>query len=103
MELKELKKIPKRFWHLLWKDDSLKGWLFSLAFIFIFIKFIFLPLLAFATGTILPLAIVESCSMHHKGNFISTFENWWERHEDKYSALGFDREEFETKKKDISV
>jgi len=96
MEIKEIKKLPKKFWHLLWKDDSLKGWIFSLAFIFVFIKFIFLPLLILTTGTILPLAIVESCSMHHQGNFLSSFDNWYSRHESKYSNFGFSGEEFET-------
>jgi signal peptidase I len=90
------KNFLKKFWHLLWKDDSLKGWIFSLAFIFLFIKFIFLPLLTLVTGTALPLAIVESCSMHHQGNFLSDFDNWYSRHEDKYSAFELNQEEFET-------
>jgi len=41
--------------------------------------------MSFATGTELPLAIVESCSMYHKGNLLSNFDNWWENHEPKYS------------------
>lgn len=36
---------------------------------FIIIKFIFFPLLSLATGTALPLVIVESCSMYHSQNF----------------------------------
>lgn len=90
------KNFLRKFWHLLWKDDSLKGWIFSLAFIFVFIKFIFLPLLTLVTGTVLPLAIVESCSMHHQGNFLSNFDNWYFKHETKYANLGFDKKEFET-------
>ena len=49
------------------------------------IRGIFFPLLSFATGTGLPLVIVESCSMYHEGNLASNFEEWWERHELKYS------------------
>jgi signal peptidase I len=89
-----LKKGWKRFWFLLWKDDSLKGWIFSIIFLFIFIKFIFFPLLSLATGTPLPLAIVESCSMYHKGNLLSNFDDWWTRHENKYFILGLSKEEF---------
>jgi signal peptidase I len=85
MSLKEgLKKSWKKFWFLLWKDDSLKGWVFSVVFLFIFIKFIFFPFLSLVTGTALPLAIVESCSMYHKGNLFSDLDKWWENHEEKY-------------------
>ena len=84
---KEAKGLWKRFWFLLWKDDSLKGWVFSIIFLFIFIKFIFFPVLGFVAGTSLPLAIVESCSMYHEGNLFSDFDKWWERHDSKYSEF----------------
>ncbi|MGA2130537.1 MAG: signal peptidase I [Candidatus Pacearchaeota archaeon] len=84
-EEKGLKYYLKRFWFLLWKDDSLKGWIFSIIFLFIFIKFIFFPVLSLATGTSLPLAIVESCSMYHQGNLFSDFNAWWTRHDAKYA------------------
>lgn len=90
-----IKSAWKKFWHLLWKDDSLKGWLFSVIFIFLFIRFIFFPVLSFATGTSLPLAIVESCSMYHKGNLFSSFNNWWDRHEDKYSVFFINKLDFQ--------
>jgi len=41
--------------------------------------------MSLATGTSLPLAIVESCSMYHQGNLLSNFDTWWENHESKYS------------------
>lgn len=75
-----------RFWFIVWKDDSFKGWILSILFIFIFIKFIFFPILSFATGTALPLAIVESCSMYHDGPF-PNFDEWWESHEGKYAPF----------------
>jgi hypothetical protein len=85
MSLKEeLKRFWKGFWFLLWKDDSLKGWVFSVVFLFIFIKFIFFPFLSLVTGTPLPLAIVESCSMYHQGNLFSNVDRWWDSHEEKY-------------------
>jgi len=83
-----------KFWFLLWKDDSFKGWVFSLVFLFIFIKFIFFPGLSLVTGTSLPLAIVESCSMYHQGNLFSNFTAWWENHEDKYAAFTINELDF---------
>ncbi|VVB82017.1 Uncharacterised protein [uncultured archaeon] len=84
----------KKFWFLLWKDNSIKGWIFSLIFLFIFIKFIFFPFLNFATGTSLPLAIVESCSMYHQGNFFSDFNTWFNRHQPKYALIDLNKTEF---------
>jgi len=82
---KEAKSFFQKFWHLLWKEDSFKGWLFSIVVLFVFIKFIFFPVLGLVTGTALPLAIVESCSMYHQGNLLSDFDSWFERHKEKYS------------------
>ncbi len=91
----ETKRGFKKFWFLLWKDNSIKGWLFSIIFLFIFIKFIFFPVLNLTTGTSLPLAIVESCSMYHKANVFSNFDNWLDRHYSKYSNLGITKSEFQ--------
>ena len=90
----DIKKFWKRFWFLLWKDDSLKGWAFSIIFIFIFIKFIFFPSLSLVTGTTLPLAIVESCSMYHAGNLLSNYGEWWDEHESKYSKFEIEKNMF---------
>ncbi len=84
---KKNKSLFGKFWYLLWSDNSLKGWIFSIVFIFIFIKFIFFPGLILITGTPLPLAIVESCSMYHEDNLFTNFDSWWERHDDKYSEF----------------
>jgi hypothetical protein len=89
-----LKKFFDKLWFILWKDDSLKGWIISIVFLFVFIKFVFFPVLGFVTGTSLPLAIVESCSMYHEGIFFHDFNEWWEVHEAKYSAYGFTKEQF---------
>jgi|TARA_Y100000310_G_scaffold51440_1_gene47402 signal peptidase I len=92
---KEIKKLWNNFWFLLWKDDSLKGWIFSIIIIFIFIKFIFFPGLSLVTGTALPLAIVESCSMYHDGNLLSNYNDWWEESKNKYNNFEISKEEFE--------
>lgn len=91
----KFKQFMKRFWFIVWKDDSFKGWIISLLFIFIVIKFIFFPLLNLVTGTTLPLAIVESCSMHHEGNMFSDFNDWWFRHQDKYAEFDITKYTFE--------
>lgn len=86
----------KGLWYLLWKDDSFKGWLFSIIFLFLFIKFIFFPGLSLVTGTQLPLAIVESCSMYHKNNLFSDFQTWWVGHDQKYAQFSINGTEFAT-------
>jgi len=92
---KRLKEYWKKFWFLLWKDDSLKGWIFSIIFLFIFIKLVFFPGLSLITGTELPLAIVESCSMYHKGNLFSSFDAWYERHDEKYAEFIINKLDFQ--------
>lgn len=92
---KKVKKYLDKFWFLLWKDDSLKGWIFSIVFLLVFIKLIFFPGLSLLTGTELPLAIVESCSMYHDGNLLSNFNEWYERHDEKYKGFGISENEFQ--------
>ncbi|MEN7982476.1 MAG: signal peptidase I [Nanoarchaeota archaeon] len=91
---KALKNFLDKFWFLVWKDDSFKGWIISIIFIFILIKFIFFPSLSFITGTELPLAIVESCSMYHTGNLLSNYDEWWQANEIKYSQFQITKETF---------
>lgn len=94
-ETGNIKKFFQKFWFLLWKDNSIKGWFFSVVFLFLFIKFIFFPVLSLTTGTDLPLAIVESCSMYHKGGLFSSFDPWWSRNEEKYNDRGITEAEFQ--------
>jgi len=56
----------KKSWHWIWNSDSIWSWLVALALIYIFIKFIFFPFLTLITGSVLPLAGVESSSMDHQ-------------------------------------
>lgn len=93
-KLKKFKKFWKKFWFIVWKDDSLKGWLISILFLFILIKLIIFPLLNLITGTSLPLVIVESCSMYHQDNVLSDFDEWWEENEMKYLPRGIQKEQF---------
>jgi signal peptidase I len=92
--LNYLKKFWDKLWFILWKDDSLKGWFFSIIFLFILIKFIFFPALSLVTGTALPLAIVESCSMYHEGVIFYDYDNWWQGHESKYLNYEIEKNNF---------
>lgn len=92
---KRIKEIWDKIYFIAWKDDSPRGWIISLLLIFIFIKFIFFPLLSFVTGTTLPLAIVESCSMHHENNLFSNLDSWWEKNYEKYNKFNITKQNFE--------
>lgn len=94
MKFKDVKIFLDKLWFILWKDDSLKGWIFSIIFLFIFIKFIFFPVLSLMTGTSLPLAIVESCSMYHEGIIFYDYDNWWQGHESKYLNYEIEKDDF---------
>ncbi len=90
----KIRKFLKDFWFLVWKDNSIKGWIVSIIFMFVVIKFIFFPMLSFITGTSLPLAIVESCSMHHDGNLFSEEEKWFMNQQEKYEKFGISQNNF---------
>ncbi|MEK6858437.1 MAG: hypothetical protein AABX53_00825 [Nanoarchaeota archaeon] len=65
-----------RFWRFL-KKDSWQSWVVSLVLMYLFIRFIFFPVLSFAFASSLPLVVVESCSMYHEQGF----DAWWEQNE----------------------
>lgn len=93
--IRKVKKSFNKFWFLLWGDDSLKGWIFSIVFLFVFIKFLFFPALGLVTGTSLPMAIVESCSMYHQEKFFFNFDSWWESENLKYANFGISKQDFD--------
>lgn len=90
----KIKSSLNKFWDIVWRDDSPKGWVITLIFLFILIKLIIFPLLSLVTGTTLPLVIVESCSMYHDGNLLEDFPEWWENHETKYDKFQIKKEDF---------
>jgi len=81
----------KRFWNFLWNDDSLLSWIVFIIIVFVLIKFILFPFMGLVTGTSLPLAIVESCSMYHGQNF----DDWWKERGGWYGENGISKTEFE--------
>jgi signal peptidase I len=87
-------KFMNKFWDIVWRDNTPKGWIISIIFLFLIIKFVFFPLMNLVTGTALPLVIVESCSMYHDKNLVSNYDIWWEDHTIKYFELGITKEIF---------
>jgi hypothetical protein len=69
-----LENTPRKLWSFL-KKDSWPSFVISLLLAFVFIKYIFFPTLSFATGTPLPLVIVESCSMYHSAELEDVLQN----------------------------
>ena len=65
MDWDKIKKSLKKFWHFLWKEDSLLSWIVNIAIAFVLIKFIIYPGLGLLLGTNLPVVAVISESMDH--------------------------------------
>ena len=78
------------FWRFL-KKDTWQSWIVSLILAFVFIKFIFFPVLSWVFATSLPLVVVESCSMYHPDDF----DSWWSSNGAWYEAHAISQEEFE--------
>lgn len=86
-----LKETWKKIWKYLQKD-TWDSWLVSLILVFILIKFVFFPLLSLATGSSLPLVVVESCSMYHGTNF----DDWWFKNSAWYEENNISKSDFES-------
>jgi len=78
-----------RFWRFLQKD-TWQSWVVSLVLLVVLIKFVFFPVLSLATGSSLPLVVIESCSMYHE----SGFDEWWDDHSGWYDARGIGKSMF---------
>ncbi len=85
---KTFKHYTKKTWHFLWHDDSAASWLANLVVAFIFIRFIFYPVLGVIFGTGFPIVAVISESMEHGlhnnvlcgqqfDQFKESFNNYW--------------------------
>ncbi len=79
----------KKLWNFL-KEDTWQSWLVSLILVILIIKLLIFPFLSFATGSSLPLVVVESCSMYHD----SSFDTWWNSNEAKYQDFEINKENF---------
>lgn len=87
----KLKEIWKSIINYL-KKDTWDSWVVCLILVFVVIKFIFFPLLSLATGSSLPLVVVESCSLYHETNF----DNWWDNNALWYESKNITKQDFES-------
>ncbi|MEK6898626.1 MAG: hypothetical protein AABW79_00840 [Nanoarchaeota archaeon] len=85
------KSSVKKGWVFL-KEDTWQSWLVSLVLVFLFIKFVFFPVLTLISGAPLPLVVVESCSMYHEYGF----DKWWEQNGVLYEQYEIDKQTFES-------
>ena len=67
--------LLKKTWNFLWNSDSFLSWIIDLALIYLFVKFIFFPLLTLIFATPLPSVIVQTSSMTHNN---LDFNSWWQ-------------------------
>ncbi|MBI2451750.1 hypothetical protein HYV50_01575 [Candidatus Pacearchaeota archaeon] len=79
----------KKFWKFL-QEDSWQSWIVSILLLVVVIKYVFFPFLSLATGSSLPLVVVESCSMYHETNF----DGWWEKNSLWYESNNIGKESF---------
>jgi signal peptidase I len=81
----------KQAWHFLWESNSVWSWIIDFILAFIFIKFIFFPVLSLIFSSALPMVIVESNSMIHQGE---NFDEWWSKFGSWYENNGIEKEYF---------
>jgi len=74
MDKEEIKQGAKKIWSFL-KEDTWPSFFVDLVLAFLIIKFVFFPLMSLATGSAMPLVIVESCSMYHSTNLEDVMKN----------------------------
>lgn len=89
MNLRDVGKLFKRFWNYL-KQDTWHSWLVSIILLYLVVRLVFFPILHLATGSSMPLVIVESCSMYHG----ESLDSWWAGHADWYTSRNISKEEF---------
>jgi signal peptidase I len=69
----DLKHSLKRFWYIVWEEDSVRSWVLNIILAFVIIKFLVYPGLGLVLNTQHPIVAVVSGSMEHDGNF----DEWW--------------------------
>jgi signal peptidase I len=100
-----------KFFYFIWYEDSFTSWVINIILAFIFIKFLFYPLLGVVFGTNLPVVAVVSCSMEHKftncgndnimnnlcgvpGSGGTNFDTFWDNCGEFYEAKGITKDVF---------
>jgi len=71
------------------RKDSWLSLIISLFLAFLFVKFMFYPIIEYSFGTPFPIVAVVSSSMEHN----DFFDGWWDKNYEEYS---FSKEEFQS-------
>lgn len=90
MGKKKVKKILKKVWWFIWKDDSIWSWLVNVILAFVLIKFIVYPGLGLILSTDYPIVAVVSESMEHN----MAFDAWWSKNSPWYTEKNITKEKF---------
>ena len=100
-----------KIFYFIWYDDSAISWLVNIVLAFIFIKFIFYPLLGVVFATPIPVVAVVSCSMEHgytncgelkapvdlcgvEGSGKADFDEFWNNCKSFYISKNITKQEF---------
>lgn len=97
MKKKSEKSYPKKVWYFLWHDDSPKALIAQILVAFLFIKYVFYPLIGLVAGTPLPIVAVVSGSMEQTGDVlcgVPAQEDWWSTCGEWYEERGITQEQF---------
>lgn len=84
------KKVLKKTWHFVWKDDSIWSWIVNIIIAFILVKFVVYPGLGALLDTGYPVVAVVSKSMEHD----SKFDEWWDNSGIWYANEGISKSMF---------
>jgi len=90
MSYNKAKKLFKKIWHFIWKDDSIWSWIVNVIIAFILIKYVVYPGLGLILSTSHPIVAVVSGSMEHDHRF----DEWWPQQENYYLDYGITRQDF---------
>lgn len=86
-----LKETPRKFWHIVWEEDSLLSWILNIGLAFLLMKFVIYPALGLALSTSHPVVAVISASMEHS---TPEFDEWYAGQKDFYTAYNISKEAF---------
>lgn len=86
-----LKEATRKFWHILWEEDSVLSWILNIGLAFLLMKFAIYPALGLVLSTSHPVVAVISGSMEHSS---PQLDEWYGSQKDFYTAYNISKETF---------
>lgn len=86
-----LKDTARKFWHIVWEEDSVLSWIFNIGLAFLLMKFLIYPGLGLILNTSHPVVAVISGSMEHNA---LEFDEWYDNQKDFYTSYNISKERF---------